>query len=267
MPDIHPTANVSPDAELADDVVIGPNCTIEAQVTLGPGTRLIGSAYLKGPLTMGANNTVYPFACIGYAPQHRKYHPKQPGAGIVVGDDNTFRESVTVHRAFTQSPTVIGSRNYFMVNAHVGHDCVIGSDCTLVNQVLLAGHVSIGDGVTMGGNAGAHQHVRIGRLAMVGGIVALRQDLPPFCITGTGIGVAGLNLVGLRRAGYRDHVRPLQRAFEILFQGGHTNPTAVALILAELGDDPLCAEFAHFVAGTKRGITRYVGARGDEAEA
>lgn len=256
MPDIHPTAVVSPEAQLADDAVVGQYCTIEGKVTLGPRTRLIGHVYMKGPLLMGVGNTVYPFACIGYAPQHRRFDPKTTGGGIVIGNDNVFRESVTVHRAFTEKPTVIGDRNYFMVNSHAGHDCVVGNDCTLANQVLLAGHVQLGDGVTIGGNAGLHQHCRVGRLAMVAGMEPLKQDVPPFCVVHPFEGPQSLNLIALRRAGLRQHIKPLQLAFRILFHQGHTNPRAADIIEEQLGDDPLCREFAAFVRATKRGIAR-----------
>ena len=256
MPDIHPTAVVSTDAQLADDAIVGPYCSLEGRIILGPGTRLIGHVYLKGPLTMGAGNTVYPFSCIGYAPQHRRFDPKATGPGIVIGDDNVFRESVTIHRAFADKPTTIGNRNYFMVNTHAGHDCLVGDDCTLANGVLLAGHVTLGNGVTVGGVTGIHQHCRVGRLAMVGGMVPLKQDVPPFCIAHPLGEAQTLNLVGLRRAGYRQHIKPLERAMDILFNGGHTNPKAAELILAELADDPLCMEFARFILGTKRGIAK-----------
>lgn len=257
MPEIHPTAAVCSQARLADDVVVGPNCTIEGEVTLGTGCRLIGHVYLQGPLTVGARNTFYPFTCIGFAPQHRGCDPQQSGAGTVIGDDNVFRESVTIHRASADAPapaTQIGDRNYFMVCAHVGHDSVVGSDCTLANSTLLAGHATVGDHVTMGGNAGLHQFCRIGRLSMIGGILAPRQDVPPFCVVYPPGQVGALNIVGLRRSGLRQHIKPLQRAFAIVFEQRHANRHAADLIDRELGDDALCREFAEFLRTTKRGI-------------
>lgn len=261
MPQIHPTASVSAQARLADDVVVGPYCVIEGPVELGPGCRLLGHVYIEGPAVIGARNTFYPFACIGFAPQHRRFDPAQPGAGLRIGDDNTFRESVTVHRAFTDQPTTLGSRNYLMVAAHIGHDCRVGDDCTFANSVLLGGHVEVGDGATLGGNAGIHQHCRIGRLAMVGGVCDAVQDVPPFCVVHHTRRVSSLNLVGLRRAGYRDHIAPLKRAFDLLYRRGHANQTAIRLIGDELGHDPLCREFAAFIAGTKRGIVSYARSR------
>lgn len=257
MPDIHPTAIVSPRARLAPDVVIGPNCTLEGDVTLGPGCQLLGHVYIQGPATIGARNRFYPFTCIGFAPQHRGIDPDADGPGLHIGDDNVFRESVTIHRGSSTRPTTIGDRNYFMVTSHVGHDSIVGNDCTFANSTLLAGHVCIGDGVTMGGNAGLHQFCRAGRLSMIGGVIAPRQDVPPFCIVFPPGHIGALNLVGLRRAGLRDHIKPLKRAFEILFLQGHANPQAVDLIDRELADDPLCREFAGFVRDTTRGITPY----------
>lgn len=267
MPDIHPTAAISPQAQLADDVVVGPHCTILGAVTIGPGTRLIGHAYLQGPLTLGRNNVVYPFACLGFAPQHRRFDPNSDGAGLVIGDDNTFRESVTIHRAFAPGgrPTTIGDRNYFMVASHVGHDSVIGNDCNFANSALIAGHVDVGNNITVGGNAGVHQFVRLGRLSMVGGASPCTQDLPPFCVMFHNGDIVSLNLIGLRRAGYRNHIPALKRAFNIFFLGGHANQNAIELIEREVGDDPLCREFTDFIRGTRRGIAPYGGSRGASA--
>lgn len=261
MPQIHPSATVSPQSQLADDVIIGPRCTIEGEVTLGPGTRLMADVHLQGPLTVGARNTFYPSACIGFAPQHRGFDPAVPGAGCRIGDDNVFRESVTVHRAMTGRPTTIGDRSYFMVNSHIGHDCAVGNDCTLTNGAALAGHVDLGDGVTIGGNSGVHQFCRVGRLAMVGAVAPIMQDLPPFCVAYEMRSVGSLNIVALRRAGYREHIAALKRAFDILYHGEHTNAHAADRIEKACGDNPLCREFAAFIRETKRGITPYGGRR------
>jgi UDP-N-acetylglucosamine acyltransferase len=226
-------------------------------VTLGPKTQLLSHARVQGPITLGSNCVVYPFACLGMAPQDRKFDPQEQGAGIVIGDDNVFRESFTVHRATGDRPTTIGHRNYFMANSHVGHDCLIGNDCTIANGVLFGGHCELGDKVMFGGNAGMHQFCRIGRLAMVSGITPVVQDVPPFCTVYTTGFVGSLNLVGLRRGGYRDSINALKRAFDILYRQRHTNTTACDLIEAHLGHDPLCLELARFVRASKRGITAY----------
>ena len=257
LPEIHPSAFVDDAAQLAQDVVVGPGCSITGEVRVGEGTRLLAQVHLQGPMQIGRGNRLYPFVCLGFAPQDRGYDPERPGAGVQIGDDNVFRESVTAHRATQDRPTTIGNRNYFMVNTHAGHDVVVGDDVTLANGALLAGHVQVGDRVIMGGNAGLHQFCRVGRMAMISGMGAIHQDVPPFCVVHRNSRVGSLNLVGLRRSGHRDHIRPLKAAFDILYRQGHTNSAAAQRILDELGDDPLCHELATFVQQSKRGLTGY----------
>lgn len=259
MPTIHPTAFVDPLANLADDVFVGPYCIIEGRVTLGSGCRLVSHACLKGPLTMGADNIVYPFACIGYDPQDRKFSPDFEGAGAVIGDRNTFRESVTVHRATGEHPTTLGHDNFLMANAHVAHDCTIGSDCLFANSAVIAGHVEVGDKVILAGGAGVQQFCRVGRLSMLSGNEGITKDLPPFCIVHHTKRVGSLNVIGLRRNGYRDNIKPLQQAFDLIYKSGLTTPRAADQIEQDLGDDPLCTELAQFLRTAGRGITQYAG--------
>jgi len=145
-----------------------------------------------------------------------------------------------------------------MANSLLGHDVTVADHCTFANGALVGGHVDIADSVTLGGNAVVHQFCRVGRLAMLSGVMGITQDLPPFCTVYQTRYVSSLNIVGLRRAGYRDSIRPLKKAFEILYRSHHANGSAVARIEAELGDDPLCLELAHFVRGTRRGICTYL---------
>lgn len=255
VPQIHPSAIVGPEVQLADDVVVGPGCIFDGPVTVGPGCSFVAACYLKGPLTLGTGNRCYPQVVLGYEPQDRSFPPDHPGAGTIIGDDNIFREGVTVHRATRDQPTRIGHHNYLMVNSHVAHDVQIGNRCTLANGVLLAGHVHVGDQVILGGNAAVHQFCHIGRLAMWSGLVGLSQDVPPFCtVYPTGV-IGSLNLVGLRRSGLRDHVKPLKRAFDIAFRRRLSNAAVAQTIEHELGDDPLCLEFARAFRDTKRGIS------------
>jgi len=254
---IHPTSEIDSQADLAEDVSIGPGCVIRGCVRSGAGTRVIGHAYLQGPLTIGRENTIYPFTTLGFAPQDRKYNPLEQGAGVLIGDGNVFRESVTIHRATGQRPTTIGDGNYFMVNSHAGHDVVMGDDNMLANGALLAGHVEVADRVIFGGNCAVHQFCRVGRLVMMSGQQGVTRDLPPFSICYEDRRVGGLNLVGLRRAGYRDHIPALKEAFTILYRNGHANLSAVDLIERELGNDTLCMELVAFVRTTSRGITGY----------
>ena len=257
MARIHPTAIIEDEVELAADVEIGPGCVLHGPIRIGAGTRLIAQVFLQGPLTLGARNRLYPGACLGYAGQDFKFDPATAGAGVLIGDDNVFREAVTVHRATGEQPTTIGDNNYLMVNAHVGHDSRLGNRVTLVNNSLVAGHVQVHDQAMLSGSAVVHQFCRVGRLALISGNEGVSMDMPPFCICYTTRRVGGLNLVGLRRAGLREHIRPLKRAFDILYRQQHGRLEAARLIQGQLGDDPLCAQLAQFVRESRRGVTGY----------
>lgn len=259
MPQVHPTAILDGPIELAEDVCVGPYCCLQGRIRIGAGTRLLHHVYLQGPLTLGERNTVYPNASLGYAPQDRKFSPSDEGAGTVIGHENVFREGSSVHRATKDIPTTIGDRNYFMVNTHAAHDNRVGNDCTLANGALLAGHVTVGDGVIFGGNCGIHQFTRIGRMVMIGGAAAVTHDVPPFCVVYSSKQVGSLNIIGLRRGGLGGHIPPLKKAFELLYRSRLGRATAVKRILSELSIDPLCVEFAEFVRDTKRGILAYGG--------
>lgn len=260
MPEIHTTAFVDPNAELADDVIVGPYSSIVGKVTVGAGTRLIGHAILNGPMTVGQRNLFYPFACIGYAPQDRGYDPKHDGAGVIIGDDNVFRESVTVNRATCQRPTTIGNQNLFMACAHAAHDVVVGNQCNLANSALLAGHAWIGDQVNMAGNAAVAQYCRVGRMAMIGGEAGITRDVPPFCMVYYTRRINSLNLVGMRRAGLRESIRPMTIAFDILFRQAHTNQSALEIIREdEIYADPCVRQFVEFIVASERGLTQYGG--------
>ncbi|MCA9290313.1 MAG: acyl-ACP--UDP-N-acetylglucosamine O-acyltransferase [Phycisphaerales bacterium] len=255
MPTIHPSTLVSGEVDLADDVVIGPSCVLDGPIRIGPGTRLIGHVYLQGPLTLGAANVVYPFSTIGFAPQSVSYDPQKPGRGTVIGDRNTFRESVTIHRAMTDDgPTRIGNDNLLMVNAHVGHDGCIGDRCVFANCACTGGHVTIEDRVTIGGMTAIHQFVRIGHGAMLSGAVGLTMDLPPHFML-TGINVAGsINLIGLRRGGAsREEIDDVRWVYRTLYRSGLTMPQAL-VCLRERAGRPKVAEYIRFMEVSKRGI-------------
>jgi UDP-N-acetylglucosamine acyltransferase len=259
MASTHRTAIVDAKAQLPDDIEIGPNCVIDCKrgpVRLGPGTKLIGNVYLVGPIAMGTGNVLYPNCCIGFEPQHRKFPPASRHAGVKIGDNNLFREGATIHGG-TEIATTIGNNNLFMCNSHAGHDAIVHDNCILANGALLAGHVEMFDNVTLGGNAAIHQFCRLGRLSMMSGVIAVTQDVPPFCTAFKTGNVGSLNLVGLRRAGYREHIRNLHTAFRILFLSGHATRTALARMEAEAGADPLVREMIEFVRASKRGIMRH----------
>lgn len=255
MPQVHPTALLDDRVELADDVVIGPHCVLEGPVRIGCGTRLLGNVWLQGPLQLGERNLLYPFVTLGFAPQDFKWDPQRPGAGVVVGDGNVFRESVTIHRATSDAvPTRVGDRNYWMVNSHAGHDARVGSGCVFANGVLLGGSSEVGDGVIAGGNAAVHQFSRVGRGALLSGIMGLSKDLPPFFML-TGTNIAGsINVVGMRRSGMpSDEIGDVKWVFKTLYRQGLSLSKAVAALRLR-AERPRVAEYLAFIETSKRGV-------------
>jgi UDP-N-acetylglucosamine acyltransferase len=251
---IHPTAVIAPEADLAEDVEVGPFAIIEGPVRIGPGCVLRPRVTLIGPLTMGRNNHVYSNAVLGEQPQHLRYGGE--ATRLEIGDHNIFRENVTVHRGTTHSwVTRIGSHNFFMAGSHVAHDCVVGNGCILANGALMAGHCTLEDSVYLSGNCAIHQFVRIGRLALLSGVSATTKDIPPFIVQQRINVVVGVNVVGMRRAGIPTaHIDAVRRAFHILYRSGLVLPSAVQQIEGELGQVPEIAELIGFIRGSGRGI-------------
>lgn len=259
MPDnrtlqIHPTAVISAEAELADDVEIGPYVVVEGKVRLGSGCVLRPYAHLVGPLVMGKNNKVFSGAILGEQPQHIKYAGEP--TSLEIGDNNVFREHVTIHRGTAHSMTTrIGSNNFFMAGCHVAHDCQIGNHCILANSALLAGHCVLEDNVFLSGNSAVHQFVRIGRLALLSGLSATTKDIPPFIIH-QGINVAvGVNVVGMRRAGIpAEQIDAVRRAFHVLFREERVLCDSLAWVEKELGNHAAVRELVTFIRQSARGI-------------
>ncbi len=251
---IHPTALIDSEAEIGEEVVVGPHVVIEGKVRVGPCCVLRPGVHLVGPLTMGRNNMVYSHAVLGERPQHLKYGGEL--TRLEIGDYNIFRENVTVHRGTTQSwVTRIGGHNFLMAGCHVAHDCVIGNNCILVNGALLGGHCVLEDNVFMSGNSAIHQYVRIGRLALLSGVSSSTMDVPPFIIQQSRNCVVGVNVVGMRRAGIpTEHIDAVRRAFHILYREEMTLPAALDRIDHELGAVSVVAEMAAFIRASKRGV-------------
>lgn len=255
---IHPTALVSPEADLADHVQVGPFVVIEGEVRIGPGCILRPGAQLFGPLTMGSNNQVFSYAILGEAPQHLKY--KGEPTRVEIGNNNIFRESVTVHRGTTESwLTRIGNNNFLMANAHVAHDCVVGNNCLLANGSMLGGHCVLEDNVYVSGNASVHQFVKIGRLALLSGLSGSTKDVPPFIIQQHINIVMGVNVIGMRRAGIKTaSIDAVRKAFHIIFRQGHVLPHALILVEKQLGEVAEVQEMVRFIRASHRGINGYV---------
>ena len=260
MPDtaskIHSSAVVQGDVMIADDVIIGPNCVIDGTIgpiRVGAGCRLIANCYLTGPLTLGEHNTLWPSVSLGTPPQDVGTDPYKPGAGLEIGNHNVFREGFTAHRAKTDTPTSIGEHNYFMSCSHVGHDCQVGNHIQLANGSLLAGHVTMGDKVIMGGGAGVHQFCRVGEGVFFRGLAGASMDVPPWCIVIETNRIAGLNLVGMRRSGMSTEDLQRRRSiFRLMYRQGLSMASVVTQLRADA--DPVAIEYADFIEASKRGV-------------
>lgn len=253
MPEIHSTAIVEGDVTLADDVVIGPHCVLDGNITIGSGTRLIGNVYLTGTLVIGERNILYPFTCIGFAAQDVNYPPDKFEPGIVIGDDNTFREGSTVHRATQDSPTTIGNDNMFMTSSHVGHDCQVANNVTIVTGGGLGGHVHVQDRVIIGGATIIHQFVTIGKGAMLGAGLFAAQDVAPYFML-TGINIIGsINLVGMRRSGMdREEITRRKEIFKLMYRSEDTIKNSLESL--EQDGDRVAMEYVAFAKSSRRGL-------------
>lgn len=252
---IHPTALISPHSKIAVNTRIGPYVIIEDDVEIGEGCEINSHAVIKSYTTMGRGNQVGEHAVVGGMPQDVKF--KNEASNLVIGDDNLIREFVTIHRASGEGEaTRVGSRNFLMIGVHIAHNCVVGDDNIFANGVALAGHITVEDHVFLSNNVGAHQFVRMGRYAMVGGKSKIVQDVLPFFTTdGNPPRVRGLNSVGLRRAGFTSEARrALKEAYQLLFRRGL--PLEDALREMESLDEEHVQHLASFIRGSRRGFTR-----------
>ncbi len=251
---IHPSAVVDSRAELAEGVEVGPYAVVGAGVQIGYGSSLLAHAMVLGPTAMGVANVVYPFAVVGGPPQHKR-SSSSGESRLVVGDRNTFREQVTVHRGMEGQATRIGSDNLFMVGAHVAHDASVGSFCTVANAVQLAGHAVVEDYATFGGLSGVAQFVTVGQSAFVAAGAMCEGRVPPFVIVqGDRARVRALNLVGLRRRAVPEaSILKLEAAFRALF-GGRI-PRLVALRDIPR-DDPFVSALLDAITACPPALTR-----------
>jgi len=252
---VHSTAIVSENASVAAGVRVGPYAVIEDDVEIGPDCEIAAHAVIKRFTRLGARNRVFEHAVIGGEPQDVKF--RRETSYLEIGDDNLIREYCTFHRANGEGETTrIGSRNFFMVGVHVAHNCEIGDDNIFANEVALAGHIRVEDHVFLSNNVGAHQFVRMGRYAMIGGKSKIVQDVLPFFITdGNPARLRGVNSVGLRRGGFsEDERRALKEAYRLLFRS--TTPIQDALRELDQIDDENVAHLVKFIRSSKRGFIR-----------
>jgi UDP-N-acetylglucosamine acyltransferase len=234
---------------------VHPTAIIEDNVEIGPDCEIGAYAVIKRFTKMGARNRIFEHAVVGGEPQDVKFRGER--SYLEIGDDNIIREFCTLHRASGEDQTTrIGSRNFIMIGTHVAHNCVIGDDNIFANEVALAGHIVVEDHVFLSNNVGAHQFVRFGRHAMVGGKSKIVQDVLPFFTTdGNPPRVRGMNSIGLRRAGFSDDARrALKQAYRTLLRSGM--PIEETLKELEQMDDENVSHLIAFVRGSKRGFTR-----------
>jgi len=259
---VHPTALVDPGAQLADDVEIGPYSVIGARVRIGPATVIGPHVVIDGRTTIGRGNRFFSFCSIGGAPQDKKYGGED--TELVIGDGNTVRECCTVSLGTAQGGGVtrIGSDNWIMAYAHIAHDCNVGDHTILANNATLAGHVTLGDWVILGGMSAVHQFCSVGPHAMAGGGSIVLRDIPPYVIcNGNPVEPHGINTEGLKRRGFEpETISLLRRAYKTLYREGLTTAEAVSAITAMVADNPASAEaislFKDFVSNSQRGIIR-----------
>ncbi|MCH7961430.1 MAG: acyl-ACP--UDP-N-acetylglucosamine O-acyltransferase [Planctomycetes bacterium] len=246
---IHPTAIVSDECVLGENVRIGPYCVIEGPVVLGPGCRLVSHVVIQGPVRIGAGVRLYPFACIGFAAQDTKFAEGDETAGVEIGEESIIREHVTVHAATKpDTPTRIGPHVFMMSGSHAGHDAQIGAHVTMMNNVAIGGHGEVGEGAVFGGGSTVHQSTRIGRLVMISGLAGTSMDVPPFCLVSDRNRMGGVNLVGMRRAGIpREQITAVRRAFSEVFRPCLPRPQMIEALTERGLECPPVAEMAQFV--------------------
>ncbi|MHB1286335.1 MAG: acyl-ACP--UDP-N-acetylglucosamine O-acyltransferase [Leptospirales bacterium] len=253
---IHPLAQVSKEVELGPGVWIGPYCLLEGPISVGAGTRLLSHVVIHGRTTLGKGNILYPFSSVGLVPQDLKYHGEP--SSVVIGDRNTIRESVTIHRGTEGGGmlTRIGDQNLLMASCHVAHDCHLGSRIIMANAANLAGHITIEDGAIIGGLSGLHQFVRIGTLSMVGGMSGIPKDVPPYVwASGNRAYLYGLNLEGLKRANFSAQaIGDLKKAYQILFRSGHSQKDALKAVRGSIQTGPEINHLLEFIEHSERGV-------------
>jgi UDP-N-acetylglucosamine acyltransferase len=256
---IHPTAIVSPKADLESDVEVGPYCTIGPNVKIGAGTKLISHVVVDGQTTIGKFNQFFPFSVIGGVPQDLKYNGEL--TELHIGDHNTIRESVTLNLGTTQGggKTVLGNNNLLMAYTHLGHDAIVGDHCVLANSVAIAGHVILDDHAIIGGLTGVTQFVHVGAHVYVGAGAMVDKDAPPYAVLlgARPCEVKGANLVGLRRKGFKnDAILAVNEALKLWKQSGLQKEECLQKIESEFGAFEEVKFLVDFIRESKNGCLR-----------
>lgn len=256
-PIIHPTAIVHPGAVIVEGCRIGPYCVLGEKVRLGKGCLLHSHVVIDGQTVLGRNNIIFPFASIGLQSQDLKW--KGGSTRTVIGDNNTFREYVTIHSATGDGEaTRVGSNNHLLAYCHVAHNVTLGNHVIMSNMATLAGHVVVEDFVVMGGMAGVHQFCRVGKMSIIGGCSKVVQDVPPFMmVDGNPAATRTVNKVGLERNGISKEAQSsLKKAYKLLFRDGLTLNNAVKRIEKDLPSSNELRHLVQFIRGSERGLCK-----------
>lgn len=255
---IHPTAIVTSEAQLGEDVEVGPYTIIGPKVKIGDRTRIASHVVLEGDTTLGSDNEIYQFVSVGSKPQDLKFHDEP--STVVIGSKNTLREYVTIQPGTEHGrmTTTVGDSNLFMAHSHVAHDCIVGNSNVFANSVALSGHVTISSNVVLGGLVGIHQFVRVGSFAMLGAGSMVGHDIPPYCIgQGDRCFLRGINVIGLQRAGFTgEQISEIKKVYRLLFvRGGHIRGTSfLSRVPADLAERAHVRVMLDFIAATERGM-------------
>jgi UDP-N-acetylglucosamine acyltransferase len=257
---VHPNAFVDPSAELHDGVTILQGAIVGPNVIIGKGTEIGPNAVVQGRTQIGINNKIFPNVFIGLEPQDLKY--KGASTEVIIGDNNTFRECVTINKATDEGEkTIIGNDNLLMAYTHIGHNCELGNKIVLSNSVQVAGHVKVEDKAIIGGCLGIHQFVHIGYLAMIGGMTRVDRDVPPFCLAEGHPGrLRGLNRIGIKRSGLMENndfdLKLLQNTWQLLFKSNFVMSEALEMAIKgklDLSSKKLCDFLKDSIAKERRG--------------
>jgi UDP-N-acetylglucosamine acyltransferase len=256
---IHPTAIISPEASLAEDVSVGAYSVIGAQVLMGAGCRVDEHVVIQGRTRIGQRCRFFPFGAIGFPPQDLKY--KGEPTELIVGDDNIFREYVTVHRGTAQGGgrTVIGDSNFVMAYSHIAHDCILGNHVILANAATLAGHVTIADHATIGAFSGVHQFCKVGVHGFVGGYSVITKDVLPYSKTVSPREARnyGVNTIGLERKGFSpESIQNIRTAFRLIQKSKLNTTEALAALKERFPGDADIEPLIEFIEKSERGIIK-----------
>ena len=262
---VHPNSFVDPNAKLHDGVIISQGAIVGPNVTIGKATKIGPNAVITGRTKIGSNNKVFPNVFIGLDPQDLKY--KGADSEVIIGDNNTFRECVTINKATDEGEkTIIGSNNLLMAYSHIGHNCELGNGIVLSNSVQVAGHVKVEDKAIIGGCLGIHQFVHIGYLAMIGGMTRVDRDVPPFCLAEGHPGrLRGLNRIGIKRSGLMENknfnLKLLQSTWNFLFKSDDPISNLLEKAMEEeldLSSSKLCIFLKESISKNRRGPMPYL---------